>query len=591
MGDEWHNKLVEVRSAKERWESFKWRGSLEPTNPFAWASGLYAELQSFLHKRRVERLDRELKEIEEGERKMAGSAFITFEDPRDRKFFLREERRPMFWSFQNHTHFEFGKKPFSSSSLTCSRAPHPQDVAWMNLHVSTREQRVRFVFSTILLFLLMFVLIFFIFGSEYFAALVAILERRYKDDFLKPIGNFFQKMKYEKTGKLLQHDSVQALCKQLPSILLCILNSLVLPFFIQMISMYVQPHRNSEVEVIQLHLNACFLILNSLVFPVLLGLYSARQVFEEASKGNVLSLATHFLDKFVMSLETDKPGVFSMRYIAACACITNTNSLLQLPQLIYRWHCRSTARTARECVDAEEPWVFAWGYWYAWTISIFTVGIVLGGFAPCMSIFAAFFFTVQHAVDQYNLKHRIYSPGPDIETENLLVVRVLHYMRCIIAVWWCLGGCIAMKEFWHLTCTGQEWDSFITKQSFSVACWGVIMLSVALGCFSLYTQRKVLHDNQFDDDLQHSSRGLDATGCISGIDVCTATMSNARCDHRGPDGCDFYLVEQTDAHEFAESDEESSCVIARQTSFSGSKLNWDSEHAVIWPLKAERDWL
>jgi len=117
----------------------------------------------------------------------------------------------------------------------------------------------------------------------------------------------------------------------------------------------------------------------------------------------------------------------------------------------------ATGKTGLEpsaIMDAEEPWVFAWGYWYAWNISILTIGLVLGSLVPCASVFVAFFFTIQHAVDRHNLKHRIYGHGPDIEIENLLVVRVLHYMRCIIALWWCLGGSILLKELWRLKCKG-----------------------------------------------------------------------------------------------------------------------------------------
>jgi len=190
-------------------------------------------------------------------------------------------------------------------------------------------------------------------------------------------------------------------------------------------------------------------------------------------------------------------------------------------------------------------------------------------------------------VDQYNLSNRIYAHGPDIEIENLLVVRVLHYMRCIIAVSWCLGGCISLRELWHLKCTGHKWDvPFIEERYFLVACWAVIVLAVALSCFSWYTYRKVLHDNQFDDDLQHSNRGL---GHISGLDGCTAAMSSVCCDHPDHVGCDFKLAVPDKSFDF-ESDEETFFNRAMSTP-PDSKLTWDSHVAVIQPLEVGNDWL
>jgi len=212
----------------------------------------------------------------------------------------------------------------------------------------------------------------------------------------------------------------------------------------------------------------------------------------------------------------DPPGIFMLRYILNCACLTNTNSLLQIPQLLCRAYARRTARTARESVEAESAWVFSFGYWYAFTMSIFTIGLCVSSAIPSTLPCASLFFFLQHRIDKYNLSHRIFAHGPEIEGDGLLATRVLHYMRCVIAAWWCLMGFSFL--FWANNSLDKT-ESLWCVQAISGL---LVASSVALVAWSGYTHQSILHDNQFEvvrmDERGLSKRGGEFRNFFTNID-------------------------------------------------------------------------
>jgi len=296
---------------------------------------------------------------------------------------------------------------------------------------------------------------------------------------------------------------------------LVLINSLLLPDCICRIGQAMRLYRHSSVEVIQLHLNYLFLMLNAMVIPIL-GLTSIGALIEwgeseishKRSGLPIISLFARVLEKLMQS-----SGVFAVRYILNCACLTNANSLLQVAQLIYRAYARRVARTARDFVEAEETWVFAWGYWYAWTISIFSIGLVLSTVVPSTLPSAALFFSLQHFVDRHNLSHGVYAHGA--ESENLFVTRALHYMRCSVAVWWLLMGCGFSFVLHHGL--NAEWDSkFPLRVVRSTA--GLLPVSgVLLIVWSWWDQQSILHDSHFQI-VDVSKRGMHRRGLCQSLD-------------------------------------------------------------------------
>lgn len=132
-----------------------------------------------------------------------------------------------------------------------------------------------------------------------------------------------------------------------------------------------------------------------------------------------------------------QPALFVIKYLMSCACLANVFSLLQLHQLVQRCLARRCATTARKSVTAEEPLVFAWGYWYAWSCSMFLIAIGLSTAVPCTLPCAFLFFYVRHWVDRHNLRLGVYLHG-ERESENSYVIRAIHTMRSVVGAWWFL---------------------------------------------------------------------------------------------------------------------------------------------------------
>lgn len=525
--DRWYEVSLSLCNAQEHLEVL--RSSMQVHRRGCWGS-LVARWYARRHRllvASVARLQADLEAIVRGRKHMSGTAFITFENSSHRDHFLK--KKPRCWQFRDHAYFSFGVPPFASATLACMRAPHPSDVNWMNLHITRFEQRVRFISLALLLFICMVVVVTFVMTFSQLKVIIPAFEQH--------VESAARSLRWSGAVQVLSSWRAEFAYNQLPAVLLVAINTLLLPQCIWKISNCSKPHRRSSVEIIQLHLNFTFLILNAMVIPFL-GFKSVDGLifFAEQRHGDPASL---FLPTIMEGLverlmEMERPGILALRYVLNCACMSNVNSLLQVPQLLYRAYARRVAVTARESFEAEAVWVFAWGYWYAWTISIFTIGLCTSSAVPSMLPCAALFFALQHAVDRHNLLNRVYSHGPDIESENLLAIRVLHYMRCVVAFWWCLMGC-----------------SFLLAAGQMSALWCVqalagllISLSLALVIFSWWTHQSILHDNQFHN-VDMAERGLSGTGGVlqrlfSNIDGCL------KCASCGSVGSGYAVVGASD---------------------------------------------
>jgi len=498
--DEWYAVSLSLRNAQEHLEVL--RSSMQVHRRGWWGALVmrWYGRRNRLCAAEVARLQLDLERIVAGPKRISGAAFITFFTSQHRDHFLKN--KPRCWQFRDHAYFSFGRPPFASATLACMRAPHPSDVNWMNLHVTRWEQRVRFFTLTTLLLIAMVVLVTPVTISSQLKAIIPTVERH-----VDAVARWFD---CENAVEVLSSRSAEFAYNQLPAIILVVINSLLLPDCISRISTAVKPHRHSSSEVIQLHLNFAFLVLTAIIIPFL-GLQSIDGLVAAAKMriSHHPSLLVPRISRVVLRRLMHSPGIFALRYILNCACLTNTNSLLQIPQLVYRAYARRVATTPRESVEAEKVWVFAWGYWYAWTISIFTIGICMSSAVPSTLPCAALFFSLQHAVDRYNLMHRIYSHGPDIESENLLATRVLHYMRCVIAVWWCLMACGFLLSARHLP--ARSWEAGVPLWCVEATAGLLMVLSVALVIFSFWSHQSILHDNQFHN-VDMAERGLSSTG-------------------------------------------------------------------------------
>eukprot|EP00928_Gymnodinium_smaydae_P031352 TRINITY_DN23033_c0_g1_i6.p1 TRINITY_DN23033_c0_g1~~TRINITY_DN23033_c0_g1_i6.p1 ORF type:complete len:779 (-),score=121.58 TRINITY_DN23033_c0_g1_i6:117-2390(-) len=465
--DRWYEVSLNLRNARER------RAALELVVSSSWQSGgLFRGLLLSCRTRQfrqlsaeVTRLEAELEEIQNGRKKISGSAFISFVPSgselaaRSRDHFLRN--KPRIWHCRSHAWFTFGRPPFASVTLSCGRAPHPSDVDWLNLHVQRWEQLLRLTVMSILLLVTMIVLVAPVTLASQLKAVEIFLQRARRVSHQLLHGSL--------GGYLNEHfcDRWVTLSEQVPTFILMLINSLVVPDLIGLTSIYALLQWARE------DLRAPM----SVLLPTV-------------AKGMMHS-----------------PGIFALRYILNCTCLTNANAILQIPRAVYQFCARRVANTAREHVQVEEVWEFAWGYWYAWTLSIFALGVCMSSAVPSVLPCAALFFAVQYKVDGYNLMHLVYAHGA--ETENAFVIRALHYMRLIVASWWTLMGLSLAFSAKQMSVSGS-WNAQLSSRTFGYLAASLVAVAFVVALWSQCWIQAWLHDSQ-TQVVNVSSKGLAGT--------------------------------------------------------------------------------
>jgi len=485
-------KSLELRSAEELMETYRALRDEPVTRCWRRCSHWWYKRKCRNYDAKVKELTNKRNEILGGKKRIAGSAFVTFEDKAHCDHFLKA--RPHCIRCRAHAYFTFGKPPFTSVTLQCARAPHPSDMNWANLHIRAPIAVLRFIIATTLLVFAMVMLVTPVTISSQIDLIIPAIRQR-----LKVVEKMFSDHQVREEAEFWVEVS-----RQLPAMLLVVINSVVLPDCIRRVASTARAVRYSSMEVIQLHLNYIFLILNTILIPFL-GLSSIGALVEWG-RHRMSAPFSLMLPRIIRTM-MGSSGALALRYILNCAFVTNTSSLLQFPQLLCRAYSRRVARTPRECVEAEEKIPFAWGYWYAWELSIFTMAICLSSAVPCVLPCATIFFGLQRVVDRHNLLSGVYAVGA--QAENLFIIRVLHYMRGIIALWWFLMGfgfIITLKQVFGVV-SYDHWDyrsrHFLIKAS---AC--MLISSAVLICFcSWWHLQKYLHDSQFQI-VDVAERGL-----------------------------------------------------------------------------------
>jgi len=116
-----------------------------------------------------------------------------------------------------------------------------------------------------------------------------------------------------------------------------------------------------------------------------------------------------------------------------CAFVSNIISLLQLCRHFYRkFFLCCIAVTARDKNEANECFIFAWGYWYAWSLGIAANGLIMGVAIPSLLPVCALNFATKHFVDKCLFDEAAFNPGPD--SKGIFPPRVANCMCQIIAL-------------------------------------------------------------------------------------------------------------------------------------------------------------
>lgn len=454
--DEWCRTHTDLRHAQEMLAAYEEKEDLcrqELAEPeLSWLRRLFLEPRLWWYdtkvssmKPTIEVLKTNLETIHSGKKHMSGSAFVTFKDPHYRDKLLQEEQDESledavstFVTSRSYTYFSFGRPPFASVTLTCERAPHPSDVNWENLHVVWWHRELVFWVLASLLLFAMVGLVTFVRISELVVPILMVAQEELHALEKMPAWNDYVPTQVKDFVYSMDNDDIwKSLLNQVPTMILLFINSVVVPAAVTGIAACERTVKLSDAERTRMLVNFFFLFMNTVVVPFC-GVASLTELLEKLQK----ALKEKPDPEPFSGLIFASPGMFALKYIMNATFISSVNQLMQLPQRASRW-CQLTflAVTDRQKIDFQKPWEFFWGYWYAWTLSVFALGITMSVACPGTLLIGALFFFTKYNVDKYNLDNGIYACGTDVE--GGLAVRVVCYIRVVVAMWWFAMGSLS----------------------------------------------------------------------------------------------------------------------------------------------------
>lgn len=398
---------------------------------------------------------------------------------------------------RSYSYFTFGRPPFASVTLTCERAPPPDDLIWENLHVGAASRRARLIFLIILLVVFMLVAITPVTIASQVVPLVKTFETLIKHHF----------QWLEELLKLHEEDQLfwRTIIDGTPSWVLLANNSLLLPVLIGWISLFSRQSRTSQAELIQMQLNYVFLFLNTLVLP-LLGLDSIRALVYYTQSTAIGDLQqNHILLPELLISGPDGSGAFVLRYLWSCTFLTSANQLLQIPQEFLRAYFRWCAVTTKEKDDARARLPFSWGYWYAFNLSILTLAVTLSICVPLVVPIALMFFAIRYHIDKYNFHYNVWSLGS--ETDGWFVPTVVFGMKISVCTLWMVMACVFAAAPTHSDTFGLplSFSGMVELTYIQFAALLLIVASVILFVHSWGKEQYDSWENRFHKSPQHSS--------------------------------------------------------------------------------------
>lgn len=499
--DEWLNAHRALQNAQEYLAAYEERLSLAQTDDAQHATGgLLNQLRGFMQRPAIwwyERkiaglrptiawLTEDLDRIRSGKKRISGSAFVTFKHPRHRDRLLQEtEDAPVptwIWA-RSHTFFSFGRPPFASVTLSCERAPHPSDVNWQNMHVAWWQRELVFWSLASLLLFTMVVLVTVVRISEFVVPIIELAHQELDSLEEMRIWKQFVPKQVKKLVTTLNTDMIwQSLFEQVPTLVLLFVNSTMVPAAITAIAKCERTVKLSDAELTRMLVNFFFLFTNTVVVPFC----------GVASLSELIAMLLQAMQKQgdpepFQGLIFASPGMFALKYLMNATFISSANQLVQVSQVFGRW-CQLTfvTVTERDWKEYMEPWPFHWGYWYAWTLSVFSLGIMMSVACPSTLPIAALFFFVKYNVDKYNLDNGVYACGTDIE--GGLAIRVVCYLRVVVAIWW-----MAMGALIYSISVFDPYDNLNAPKKAWFRRGGVTLMIMGVGTFSASWWLKAQH--------------------------------------------------------------------------------------------------
>ena len=128
-------------------------------------------------------------------------------------------------------------------------------------------------------------------------------------------------------------------------------------------------------------------------------------------------------------------GSFFTRYMMQVSLLLNMIYLFDLPHffvktfryLLYRYRHRKDPARIRELEPFKDTWSFDLGYFQAYTLTLFFLGILFASVIPLITVFTFLFFFLRYWFDKYNQLFVYYK---DFEAKGRLKREII---RCQVA--------------------------------------------------------------------------------------------------------------------------------------------------------------
>lgn len=297
-------------------------------------------------------------------------------------------------------------------------APPPSDVLWDNLWVSRTTRHLRAVAINICLFVLMTLIV----------CPVAVVDR------LEPIVTTIEDAAMPDK---LQHREVRRFVgNYLPTLVVFLINSVLLPVVIEATSTVEGHHTESGRAAAVVRRNAAFQFVNTILLPAL--------ALESATSALRLAYRTSMADWEAVvgrALQRNTAGIFFAVYLIHATLLGAAAELAQLPQLgaAAVGRCVAWVRGEPARVVSHDQWLFDFGYFYGARLTILGLVLLYSAIVPMLLPLGALYFAVNYWTDRHNLDNGHYRIRFD--SNGRLPLAVLRYTLLYVALFQTCMGC------------------------------------------------------------------------------------------------------------------------------------------------------
>eukprot|EP00929_Paragymnodinium_shiwhaense_P101410 TRINITY_DN64503_c0_g1_i1.p1 TRINITY_DN64503_c0_g1~~TRINITY_DN64503_c0_g1_i1.p1 ORF type:complete len:1107 (-),score=177.87 TRINITY_DN64503_c0_g1_i1:60-3380(-) len=327
------------------------------------------------------------------------------------------DQLPSYVHWRDHTLFKFGKAPWSAVTVRCQRAPPTSDINWANLYTDRKWLSRIGIFLTVLIVLV------------FFAPVLVASSLHEIVDNMAHDGNTDRFM----TTAML--DKISLAVDQVPSYLMLLMNSLIMPVIITCLCSCGLPDLKSQQEQEEFSANFSFLMLVSLVIPAF-GLVPAGKSIMEQAVALAGSVEKTSDLRTLMGLPLEAPAKLLAKYMMNAALVTPALQLIHLSPSLGNWLTRCCTRCCRrpskEANSIAQP--FAWGYWGAWAMSLLSFALLLSIVMPVILPLATIAFFLTRYAHRSNFNRGVYDVPFNMSQAFMLRIGVCIIK--IVALFW-----------------------------------------------------------------------------------------------------------------------------------------------------------